>query len=406
MSWPNLNIAGGNIDPLTQYPKGLTEYLQQMINQIGSSQGQYGTNMQNNAATVTNNLQGGTGISTPIQTQVTDQISKMLSGSGLTDDYVNAMRQSVLKPSQDDLAGTLNRMGAGVAAPSSGLMQEINRRNEEAFNNQLIRSGYENYNNLLTQGMNAGSQSFAQGLNLANLQGNLGQNAMQNLLASNNQAGNLLSDYMRTYLADQAIQVELQKAKNSSLGSSLGNLIPALLGALLGNKGASQPTAPGAQPGASKTPTAPSIGSPSNYPGISNDPSIWQGMPQAPNEAFNWDALIGILPQLPSVDTSVSYPGLDTGWSSGLPSNYWDDIFSQAPTADIDMGMTDYYNMTTPYQVPDWSSLYQEPQFSLEGYSAPFELGYLEQTMQPWEWDAMTAGIDQSYMPLDWIQEF
>jgi len=179
-------------------------------------------------------------------------------------------------------------MGGGVVAPSSGLQQELLRRNESDFNNDLIMSGLNNLNNYISQANTLGGQTFGQGLNLAGLQSGMGQNAIQNALnaygtnqlglnalttanqlaynplytGSNmvnsatgtgntllnqymsgllglqgnqqnyalglgSQYGNLLSNYLNSYNQSQALQAATEGENQSWIGNLIGNLLQA-----------------------------------------------------------------------------------------------------------------------------------------------------------------------------------
>lgn len=119
-------------------------------------------------------------------------------------------------------------------------------------------SGQQNLGNYLSQGTSAGATGFNQGLNLAGLQGNMGQNAMQNAFnamsqggnllnqylgaglglqgnqqqyASNlsNQYGNLTSDYLGAYMGDQKMKNDLAISKNEAMGGGASNILKSLL---------------------------------------------------------------------------------------------------------------------------------------------------------------------------------
>jgi hypothetical protein len=209
----------------SQYPSGMSDYLQQLISTLGGGQLAYGTGMQGNAANTTGNLAVGQGTSTPIQNQATNAISQAISGGGLNPQYVQAMVNSVLKPALEDNYGISNQMGGGVGEMSSGLPAELARRTTSDFTDQLIKSGFENYNNLLGQGMNAGAQSFGQGLNLAGLQSNMGQQGISNTNAAMNQGQNLLGQMMQGLLGLQGNAQNYTTALSGQYGNLASNLL-------------------------------------------------------------------------------------------------------------------------------------------------------------------------------------
>ena len=239
----NANLSSGVNNALTgylgqnltsDYPQQMSEYLQQLIGGLGSGQMQYGTDQQTNAANMLSALSGGQGTSTPIQQQVQNTLSQLIGGSGLSPEYVAAAQESILKPALENTYGTANNMAGGVGELSSGLAQELARRTQSDFSNQLVKTGYENLSNLLNQGNVAGATSYNQGLNLANLTGDMGQNAINNTLNSMSQGQNLMGTLLSSLLGLQG------NAQNytTALTGQYGNLAQGLLG----NKTASEAT--------------------------------------------------------------------------------------------------------------------------------------------------------------------
>ncbi len=150
---------------------------QQAMTNLTGGQATTGQNLQGQAATMGQNLTGGA-----VQSQTGDFLSQQLAAGGLSPEYVSALRNLILAPQQEALAGQNNQMGGGIASPNSGLFQELSRRNEQTFNDQLVKAAYENQNQLIGQGMTYGGQQFGQGLQQAGLMGGLSQNALQNAL--------------------------------------------------------------------------------------------------------------------------------------------------------------------------------------------------------------------------------
>lgn len=230
----NANLSSGVNNALTQYlgqnltsdyPQQMSEYLQQLIGGLGSGQMQFGTDQQTNAANQLAALTGGQGTSTPIQQQVQNTLSQLIGGSGLSPEYVAAAQESILKPALENTYGTANNMAGGVGELSSGLAQELARRTQSDFSNQLIQTGYENLSNFLNQGNVAGATSYNQGLNLANLTGDMSQNAINNTLNSMSQGQNLMGTLLNSLLGLQG------NAQNytTALTGQYGNLAQGLL---------------------------------------------------------------------------------------------------------------------------------------------------------------------------------
>lgn len=142
----------------------------QIASLLGGQEGQYGvSNFLNQIlqrglpgqSTIEGLVGSQTGLGTDVQGRTADRLMQALSQGGLTPEYVQAMREMVLQPSQEALSGELNRQGGGVASASSGLFQELQRRNERDFNNQLIAQGMGQYANLLGQAANLGQTGIS-----------------------------------------------------------------------------------------------------------------------------------------------------------------------------------------------------------------------------------------------------
>ena len=84
-----------------------------------------------------------TGADIPVQNTLANQLQEAIKGAGVSPDYVRAARETILEPSMDALYGSLNKQGKGMVDPQSGLQQEIVRRAERDFMNNLIMAGQE-----------------------------------------------------------------------------------------------------------------------------------------------------------------------------------------------------------------------------------------------------------------------
>jgi hypothetical protein len=377
------------------YPQGMSDYIQQMVNSLGSGQYNYGQQNQTNAMNTTSGLANGQTPTTALQGQVGDTISQMLNGSGLTPEYVEAMRASVLDPAQEQYVGQVNRAGGGVNSLSSGLAQELMRRNESDFNNQLIKSGYENYNNLLNLGQSSGAQNFSQGLNLAGLQNTMGQQGISNTYEAMNQGqnlqnsqlgallglqgnqqnytlgmlgqqGNLLSDYLKAYLSNQTTQNQNKQNSATSQGSALGSILSALLGGTKGGASSGSSSGSNGSSGSIQIPGSIAGGIKSIWDSISGNgtpmyPSSqdWTNNPNGNTTPYDVNTN-GIEPYQPYIDPndpSIAPPGYQsngTFQSNGaVPANYTPDqawynipgISTQYPAWDSstnDQSLTDW----------------------------------------------------------------
>ena len=99
----------------------------------------------------------------PLAGKAAARTEEALGKGGLTDEYVSASRNKILKPSTEALYERLNRQGGGVSSLSSGLMAELDRRNEADFNDSLVMAGYKGYNDLLDKGFDYGTDTYEQG---------------------------------------------------------------------------------------------------------------------------------------------------------------------------------------------------------------------------------------------------
>ncbi len=212
---------------------------QELINQLAATQIPYGTGQQEAAAGTASQLAQGVTPQTALQGQTSDTLSSMLQNQGLTPEYVAAMRQQVLEPSMEALMGNANQRWQGQVDPSSGLAKELQRRQEEDFNDSMIRAAYENQLGTLGLANQTGSSQFGQGLNLAQLQSALGQQGI----------GNALSSYGMNSLGLDALQTAQNLAYNPlTTGAGLqtnaanvgSNLLGQYMNSLLGLQGNQQ----------------------------------------------------------------------------------------------------------------------------------------------------------------------
>lgn len=369
----------------SQYPTDMSNYLQQMINTLGGGQLEFGTGQQGNAANTAANLAGGQGISTPIQQQATNQISQMLSGSGLTPDYINAVVQDVLKPALENNYGISNQMGGGVGEMSSGLPAELARRTTSDFTNQLIQQGYNNINNLLGQGLAAGGQSFGQGLNLAGLQGNLGQVGISNANAAMSQGQNLLGQYLNSLLGLQG------NAQNytTALTGQYGNLAQGLLS----NKTASE-----AEAKSQASNKAATIGNilGSLLGGATGTSGAGGALPI--QKAIDW--IKGLFGGNADANAAIQDSALNPDTS------IWNIISSIPNTGISSENLSDYFNSDEL-----WNSLFGD---SLNGLINPWLTGLDQVTSNPitsawepiydWNWDPPYTGVTDMLNPLLYYQ--
>jgi hypothetical protein len=128
-----------------------------------------------------------------IQSDVQNQLQQMLSQGGLSDDFIQAQTERVLKPAQERLTEQINkRSGGGEIDLNSGIFLQSQRELEENFANQLTETGFQNMQQTLGQGMNFGQQQFGQGFANAQLGTQTNQQNIDRLLQTslaNQQAG-------------------------------------------------------------------------------------------------------------------------------------------------------------------------------------------------------------------------
>ena len=174
-----LEAAGGNLlrDPLrvakpTQI-KPSYGYLPESVNRLGG----YGEDLltRQYGFQTPDDIRQAAGISprllyqTPseasaIQDKSITRSSEMLDQGGLTKDYVQAMTDLVLEPELEETDRKFNKSVRGEAAADSGLAAELSRRTKKDFNNQLLKTGYENYADALDRGGKFGQQTYDQEL--------------------------------------------------------------------------------------------------------------------------------------------------------------------------------------------------------------------------------------------------
>lgn len=216
-------------------PYGLTDFYSQLL-QGGLPNQQAIQSIVPGALQQANYLQGGTGqgygvndllkqvLSGGLPGQkniegLTNQFAQQAQTGALTPEYMQAMRQQILQPTQEAFQGAANRQGGGVASVptfdeqgqttslGSGLFAELARRNERDFNNQMLTQAMQ----MQPQYAQIANQSFGNVAGAAQpyvgmaQQG--GQQAIQNALAAfgivpqsvapfTGQMGGLTSDLM------------------------------------------------------------------------------------------------------------------------------------------------------------------------------------------------------------------
>ena len=117
-----------------------------------------------------------------IQGQVESQLGGLIGGAGLSPEYVQAARQRYLEPQMEALKGRLNAQGGGQASLDSPLFQELQRRQERDFMDQLLMQGQDKLGQYMGQGMQLGGQQFGQGMQNAQLGMQGGQQGFGNFL--------------------------------------------------------------------------------------------------------------------------------------------------------------------------------------------------------------------------------
>ena len=206
----------------------------------GSQLGQEGYNQLLLGGNLAEQLGMGKGISTPQQQQLQSSIMGNVNTGGLTPETVAAMQRLILEPQQEQFMGNINKLAGGGALLTSPAYQEMVRRNDQNFTDQMLASAYQNmpqYYNLANQ---ITSQPMQQGMNLGNLFGNLGQAAgLQGLgyygaagnlglgmnQVANNAQGNILGGYTNMYNTQQGIA----NAQNIASAQSMGAMYPYLM---------------------------------------------------------------------------------------------------------------------------------------------------------------------------------
>ena len=109
---------------------------------------------------IARNIESGGNL--PIQHSLVEQLQQSLQGAGISPQYAQAARETIFDPSMEAMQGRINRMGGGVADMTGGLSQELQRRHERDFMNQMIMAGQQalpQYMNLASQ---LGQQQFGQ----------------------------------------------------------------------------------------------------------------------------------------------------------------------------------------------------------------------------------------------------
>ncbi len=155
----------------------------------------------------------------PIQSTVENSLQGLIQGGGISDPYVNAMRERVLRPSMDALTARLNAQGGGQADINSPLFQEQRRKLEADFNNDMIRQGFSNIGQFMGQGTQLGGQQFGQ--DQENIR-NLMQTGLFN--AGNQQQANLANagaqNAMAQFNVGNNLQGQLANQQNTRLGGA------------------------------------------------------------------------------------------------------------------------------------------------------------------------------------------
>jgi hypothetical protein len=127
------------------------------------------------------NQVGTPGIQQPLENVLTQNLMQ----GNLNPEFIQAQREMVLEPAQEQLMGQLNQMGGGVGGMSSGLPAEMQRRLERDFMNQMTTLGFQGQQNALDQSRMLGGQQFGQGMSNQQLM----QQALQQQAAMQQQTG-------------------------------------------------------------------------------------------------------------------------------------------------------------------------------------------------------------------------
>lgn len=199
---------------------------QQNVESLTTNQMGLGERNQGTQNIVADQVRAGGQTVTPFQQSIQDQLGALIQGGGLSPEYTQAMREQVLAPSQEALTGRLNQMSGGGADLSSPAYQEMLRRNEKDFNNQLITTGANNLQNYLSQGQVAGATGFGQGMNVANLYGGMANQALGTGLQGFNAVSQNTYPYVNTATnagLDTSRMAQQQQVNTGNLGSNVLN---------------------------------------------------------------------------------------------------------------------------------------------------------------------------------------
>ena len=102
------------------------------------------------------------GANIPVQTAATQELQNLIQGAGISPEYAQAARETIFDPSMEAMQGRINQMGGGSADLTGGLSQELQRRAERDFQNQMIMAGQQALPQYLQLGLGAGQQQFGQ----------------------------------------------------------------------------------------------------------------------------------------------------------------------------------------------------------------------------------------------------
>jgi len=108
-------------------------------------------------------------------------LNNTIQNQGMNPEFINAAMERILQPQLEAQRGQLNAQGGGVAAPSSGLFQELERRTRSDFGNDLILNSQGALQNALSQGIGLQSDLGNQNLNRFNAVSGQGLNALQTI---------------------------------------------------------------------------------------------------------------------------------------------------------------------------------------------------------------------------------
>uniref|UniRef100_A0A6M3L5S6 Putative tail protein n=1 Tax=viral metagenome TaxID=1070528 RepID=A0A6M3L5S6_9ZZZZ len=218
---------------------GVSDLLSQIMS--GGLPGQRSIEGLGGPGTIESLIGGQNLFGTGMQGETSNRLLQALAGGGLTPEYVQAMREQVLAPQQEALAGRLNQQGGGVASQQSGLFQELQRRNERDFSNQLITQGMGQYGNLLGQAGGMGQQGIGNALGAF---GTVSGQAFPYISQAGGLSTNLLNQALQQYstsgqLGLQGLSLANQMAYQpyqTGLGAAgqTGNLANQLLNQYLG----------------------------------------------------------------------------------------------------------------------------------------------------------------------------